>query len=227
MLNRKPRDRFRTQQQATLAREADEARAYPAGADAEVVGRGNMRLRRAYLAGALVAIGVAVALRNSPPTAAQGGRKAPTYKVDPFWPKPLPSTKDAAGLSHQWVTGEVGASCIDSHDHIITVNRGFLKNSLLAQEGAQSIPAPPVIIYDAEGSIVNSWGDPALTAAGAAAVMPNGIHGCFADYDDNIWIAGNADGIVQKWSHAGKKMLLQIAPKGVCEGPPTARPQAP
>src|SRR5438552_18930023 len=103
------RDRFRTQQQATLAREVDAARAYPVVTDAEIVGRSNMRLRRAYLAGALVAIGVAVALRNSPSTAAQGGRKMPTYKVDPFWPKPLPSTKDVGGLSHQWVTGEVGA----------------------------------------------------------------------------------------------------------------------
>src|SRR5713226_10524821 len=186
-----------------------------------------MKLRRAYLAGVLVAIGVAAALVNSPSTAAQVGRKVPTYRVDPFWPKPLPSIKDANGLSHQWVTGEVGASCIDSHDHIITVNRGFLKNGLLAQEGTQSIPAPPVIVYDTEGNIVSSWGDASLTPAGVTSVLPNGIHGCFADYDNNIWIAGNADGIVQKWSHDGKKMLLQIGTKGVCDGPPTTRPQAP
>src|ERR1700680_2450746 len=87
--------------------------------------RSNMRLRRAYLAGVLVAIGVAGALRNSPLTAAQVGRKMPTYKVDPFWPRPLPSIKDGNGLMHQWVTGEVGASCIDSHAQIITVHRGF------------------------------------------------------------------------------------------------------
>lgn len=186
-----------------------------------------MKLRRAYVAGALLAVGVALVIRNSPPTVAQGARKPPAYKVDPLWPKPLPSVKDAQGLSHQWVTGEVGASCIDSHDHIITVNRGFLKNGLLPQEGTQSIPAPPVIVYDTDGNIVSSWGDASLTPEGVTAVLPNGIHGCFADYQDNIWIAGNADGIVQKWSHDGKNMLLQIGTKGSCDGPPTTRPQAP
>ena len=56
----------------------------------------------------------------------------------------MPIVKDANGLAHQWVPGEVGASCIDSHDHIITVNRGFQRNGLLPYEGSQSIPAPPV-----------------------------------------------------------------------------------
>jgi sugar lactone lactonase YvrE len=185
-----------------------------------------MKFRRAYAAAVLTAIGVAVALRPSPSTGAQGNSKVPAYRVDPFWPKPLPSIRDAEGLSHQWVTGEVGASCIDPHDHIITVNRGFLRNGLLSQEGTQSIPAPPVIIHDTEGNIVASWGDPSLTPEGVTAVLPNGIHGCFADHENNIWIAGNADGVVQKWTHDGKKLLLQIGTKGVCDGPP-ARPQAP
>jgi hypothetical protein len=184
-----------------------------------------MKGRRLYLAAILLALGIGSGLRNSSWLAAQRGPNALAFKVDPSWPKPLPSIKGGDGLSHQWVTGEVGASCIDSHDHIITVNRGFLKNGLLAQEGTQSIPAPPVVMFDADGTIVSSWGDASLTTTGAAAVLPNGIHGCFADSEDNIWIAGNADGIVQKWSHDGKRMLLQIGTKGVCDGPP-ARPQA-
>src|SRR5688572_12838892 len=56
--------------------------------------------------------------------------------------------------------------------------------------------------------------------------MPHGVHGCFADYQDNIWIAGNADGVVQKWSHDGK-LLLQIGTKGLCDGPPTLSPNSP
>jgi hypothetical protein len=64
-----------------------------------------------------------------------------------------------------------------------------------------------------------------LTSAGAAAVLPNSVHGCFADHENNIWIAGNADGVVQKWSHDGKQMLLQIGTKGMCDGPPS-RPKA-
>ena len=50
-------------------------------------------------------------------------------------------------------------------------------------------------------------------------MLPNGIHGCFVDYQDNVWIAGNGDGIVQKWSHDGSRLLLQIGTRGVCDWP--------
>ncbi len=155
------------------------------------------------------------------------GDGAPEYRVDPFWPRPLPTVTDTDGLDHQWVTGMVGASCIDSEDRIVTVNRGFLPGGLLPQEGSQSIPAPPVVVYDRDGNVADSWGDPALTDDGAAAVLPHGIHGCFVDYMDNIWIAGNSDGVVQKWSRDGSEMLLQIGTKGLCDGPPTTNPNAP
>ena len=158
---------------------------------------------------------------------AQTGAQGPEYRVDPSWPKPLPTATGSDGLAHQWVTGMVGASCIDSHDHIITVNRGFLPEGLLPQEGSQSIPSPPVLMYDTAGNVAESWGDPTLTPEGAAAVLPHGIHGCFADDMDNIWIAGNQDGVVQKWSHDGSRMLLQIGTKGLCDGPQTTAPRAP
>jgi len=83
------------------------------------------------------------------------------------------------------------------------------------------------MLYDTAGNVADSWGDPTLTPEGAAAVLPHGIHGCFADYQDNIWIAGNSDGVVQKWSHDGSRMLLQIGTKGLCDGPPTLAPRSP
>jgi len=152
---------------------------------------------------------------------------SPVYRVDPFWPKPLPTVISSDGLHHRWVSGMVGASCIDSHDHVITVNRGFLPNGLLSQEGDQSIPAPPVVLFSRSGEVVDSWGDPAIAENGAAAVFPHGIHGCFADHLDNIWIAGNADGVVQKWAHDGSQLLLEIGTKGLCDGPVTRNPTAP
>jgi len=182
-----------------------------------------MRYRSLHIVVLLVCLTGALALVPTDPKA-ESRQKAPRFRVDPFWPKPLPSVKDADGLAHQWVTGEVGASCIDSHDHIITVNRGFGRGGLLTQEGTQSTPAPPVIMYDTQGNMVSSWGDPTLTPEGVTLVLPNSTHGCFADYQDNIWIAGNGDGVVQKWTHDGKKMLLQIGKKGECDGPPTRKP---
>ena len=159
--------------------------------------------------------------------AAQDAAEPPLYRVDPFWPRPLPTMTDENGLARQWVTGMVGASCIDSQDRIVTVNRGFLPDGLLPQEGSQSIPSPPVILYDTAGEVAASWGDPTLTEDGAAAVLPHGIHGCFVDEMDNIWIAGNSDGVVQKWTHDGSQLLLQIGTKGICDGPPTLNPSSP
>jgi len=66
--------------------------------------------------------------------------------------------------------------------------------------------APPIIEFDADGNVVNSWGNRDLMAKTA--------HGCFIDKEGNFWTAGNNDGIVQKYTHDGSKMLLQIGTKG-------------
>jgi len=114
----------------------------------------------------------------------------------------------ATGKPKPWSTGEVAGTCIDSQDHVFIVTRGNLVNS---PETLDSIPAPPVIEFDKDGYVVNAWGD--------RAVLPTSIHGCFVDYQDNVWIAGNGDGIVQKYAHNGGAPLLQIGTKGVCDWP--------
>jgi sugar lactone lactonase YvrE len=85
----------------------------------------------------------------------------------------------------------------------------------------KSIASPPAIEFDPDGNVVNGWGDTLLVAsgdnAGKNAVLPNGIHGCFVDYQDNVWIAGNGDGVVQKYSHDGSTLLLQIGTKFLCD----------
>jgi hypothetical protein len=153
----------------------------------------------------------------------QGGGQAPQYRFVPNWPKPLPALKDAQGNLRQQVTGGVGTHCIDSRDHVIQFNRSYLNPDQFAT--AATTPAPPVVEFDPEGNVVNTWGDPKLTPNGADAVLPQNTHGCFVDYEDNIWVGGNSDGVVQKWSHDGKKMLLQIGTKGLCDGPPAASPK--
>jgi len=168
-----------------------------------------------------VAFGFSSPLFSAKPEASST-LKPPTFKVDPFWPKPLPDN---------WVTGEIGGTCIDSKDHVFMVTRGFQTGGLVSPEGVGGFPtvskaSPPVIEFDPEGNVVNSWGSTALVPAGQPnagqnAVLPNGIHGCYVDYQDNLWIAGNSDGVVQKYSHDGKNLLLQIGTKFVCDNPPT------
>ena len=144
--------------------------------------------------------------------------KVPVFQVDPNWPKlPLPVAGDfgtppaistATGKPKPWVTGEVAGTCVDSQDNVFTVNRG----NLVSPETVEAVSSPTVIEYDPDGNVVSAWN----TSADQAQ-----IHGCFVDYQDNIWIAGNGDGIVQKYTHDGKTLLLQIGVKGVCDNPPS------
>lgn len=117
----------------------------------------------------------------------------PKFEVDPWFPKPLPE---------KWVTGQLSTVCVDGHDHIIVTNRQDLSAEVLET----SHNAPSVIMFDLEGNVVESWG--------TSETVPGTIHSCTADIDNNIWLTGNGDGIVQKWSHDGK-LLLQIGKRDV------------
>src|SRR6266705_1177224 len=163
--------------------------------------------RCVYVATLVLALVVGLGLWNPFSPATAKSNQVPRYIVDPFWPKPLPS--DPASRK-PWVTGEVGGTCVDSKDHVFTVNRAF-QNGLVAPETVIEVASPPIIEYDRDGNVVNAWGNP--------AILPTSIHGCFVDYQDNVWIAGNGDGIVQKYTHDGSTLLLQIGTKGVCDWP--------
>ena len=119
------------------------------------------------------------------------------YQVDPYWPKPLPN---------DWVTGNVGGACVDANDHVIIVSRTADEGNLSVKEMNIGRAAPPVIEFDAEGNVVNSWGD--------VNIVPLGIHDCYVDYEGNIWIGGNRDSIALGSSPDGI-LLLQIGEKGV------------
>ena len=120
-------------------------------------------------------------------------QSTPEFKVDPGWPKPLPEA---------WITGQLGGVCTDSHDHIVVVNR----RDITAEEAETSQQAPPIIMFDLAGNVIASWGDP--------NVVPHSIHGCSFDAENHVWVGGNDDGIIQKYSHEGR-LLAQIGTRGL------------
>jgi DNA-binding beta-propeller fold protein YncE len=124
---------------------------------------------------------------------AQG--RGPKFMVDPSWPKPLPEN---------WVNGQVSGVCVDAQDNVFIVNR----NDMTDKEAEIAQQAPPYIEFDPDGNVVNTFGD--------WKVVPNITHGCFIDYENNFWTAGNGDGIIQKYSHDGK-LLMQIGERGVVD----------
>lgn len=196
-----------------------------------------------YVGAVVVALVIGLGLWNPMHVKADHDRDGVArFRVDPYWPKPLPVTV-TNGVAHRWVQGEVAGTCVDSHNHVFTTNRGWQggvvvggvtfgneSGALVGQDAtASSIPSPPIVAFDEDGRVVTSFGDATLfqpgdltlppgAEPGGAKVMPHGAHGCFVDYQDNVWVGGNADGVVQKYSHDGT-LLLQIGQKGVCDGP--------
>ena len=163
----------------------------------------------------------------------------PHFRVDPAWPRPLPAPVGTDGIAHTWVQGEVAGTCIDADDNVFTVNRawevgvtiagvtqGNESGMIVGQDAsASAIPAPVILEFNPQGKVVNGFGNAALTQSGptygGSVYMPYGSHGCYVDYQGNIWTAGNGDGIVQKYAHDGGNgiALMQIGTKGVCDGP--------
>lgn len=130
------------------------------------------------------------------------GNVAPHFKVDPFWPKPLPE---------DWVLGQVAGIAVDQHDRIWIVQR---PGSLVEGELFNASPAPPVMAFDPQGNLLKAWGGP-----GEGFDWPENEHGIWVDHNDNVWIGGNGanDHQVLKFSADGE-FLLQIGRAGETGG---------
>jgi hypothetical protein len=74
--------------------------------------------------------------------------------------------------------------------------------------------APPVLVYNAAGDLLNSWGGP-----GEGYEWPDSNHGITADSKGHVWLAGNGakDTQVLKFTTAGK-FVLQIGKHGIHNG---------
>src|SRR5262245_30999215 len=98
----------------------------------------------------------------------------PSFHVDPSWPKPLPN---------RWIV--VGVS-VDQRDHVWIVHRP----STLQPNETRSIwrPAPPVLEFDRDGTLLRSWGGP-----GPGYEWPELEHGIFVDVSDHVWLGAGGD----------------------------------
>ena len=165
-----------------------------------------MRVLSAYVAAIfLIVFGIVPVVSESVTVAqaqAQQG-EAPSFQVDPSWPKPLPNN---------WTVGMVAGIAVDSRDHVWIVHRPT--GAPAGDIEAGKVVAPPVIEFDPEGNVVQAWGGPGPGQAWFETVdepYPVGTapeHGIFVDDMDNVWLAGNGH-IVLKFNRAGN-LLMQI-----------------
>ncbi|MBR1220520.1 hypothetical protein JQ557_21140 [Bradyrhizobium sp. U87765 SZCCT0131] len=131
----------------------------------------------------------------------------PAFKVDPFWPKPLPNN---------WIMGQAAGVAVDARDHIWVVQR---PRTLTDDERAASlsppatkccVPAPPVMEFDADGNLLRAWG-----GKGEGYDWPENEHGIYVDPKGFVWLAGNGahDGQILKFTQDGK-FVMQIGKSG-------------
>ena len=130
----------------------------------------------------------------------------PRFRVDPFWPGELPNN---------WILGQVSGVAVDENDHVWIVHRPrTLDARQRGEEGMCCVPAPPVIEFSPEGSVLQSWGGP-----GQGFEWPENEHGIHVDHQGHVWIGGNApaDAHILKFTNDGK-FLLQIGRSGQSGG---------
>jgi hypothetical protein len=127
----------------------------------------------------------------------QRDARVPTYRVDPFWPEPLPN---------RWSMQQVTGIHVDHLDHIWFINRNQAAEG--DEIGGGDNPprieccarGPEVIELDQQGKVVNAWG-----GAGYHPNWPTAMQTVIADTKGFVWIAGTApqDSIL-KFTRDGK-----------------------
>lgn len=134
-------------------------------------------------------------------TAAASDNGVPTFTVDPSWPMELPNN---------WILGSVTGVFVDAQDHVWVTH---LPEVLTPEEiaavqeppiGTCCAPAPVVLEFDAEGKLVQGWGD---AATQDVSEFPRNPHGIFVDHNDFVWVGSYRHHRVMKFTRDGKLVL--------------------
>ena len=125
--------------------------------------------------------------------------QAPTFRVDPAWPK----------IPNNWQFGQVASVSIDQQDHVWVLQR---PGTLEPAEKPRA--APPLLEFDPAGNFVQAWGGP-----GPGYEWPNSEHGVYVDPKGFVWIGGNGakDNHILKFTKTGK-FVMQIGRAGQSKG---------
>src|SRR5581483_344871 len=125
-------------------------------------------------------------------------RDVPVFRVDPSWPLELPNN---------WILGSVTGVFVDAKQHVWVTH---LPETLTEEEkGAEQTPpigtccvaAPPVIEFDAQGKVVQGWGQGPMDDT---SNWPRNPHGIFVDHNDFVWIGTFMHHRVMKFTRDGK-----------------------
>lgn len=152
--------------------------------------------------------------------------QAPVYKVDPFWPKPLPN---------KWAMEQIVEVEVDKQDHVWIINRPDPKPD---EMGASTTPpraeccvvGPELIEFDAAGNVINS-----ISSKGIEG-WPQHLQSLQIDREGNLWVSGTGtgDSIIKLspqgkvlWDFGHRAPKAEAAHGGGNAAPPAAPAAAP
>jgi hypothetical protein len=147
----------------------------------------------------LLSCAVLLTLDVSPQAQPRGG--VPSFKVDPSWPLELPNN---------WILGAVTGVFVDAKGHVWVTH---LPETLTEEEtsivqkppiATCCAPAPPVIEFDAQGKVVQGWGQGSMDDT---SNWPRNPHGIFVDHNDFVWIGTYMHHRVMKFTRDGKLVM--------------------
>ena len=146
---------------------------------------------------------------------ASGDASAPSFVVDPGWPKPLPNN---------WRISQVGGISVDQDDNIWVYHRPRALDASASaglgvagmneagvpvdglgnprpfaeQRAGCCVPAPSVLKFDTEGNLLDAWGgpsDPGFLEENCreedGCFWPGREHGILVDHNNFVYISGN------------------------------------
>ena len=134
-------------------------------------------------------------------TSETGETGVPSFAVDPGWPREMPDL---------WIMGSVTGVFVDASDHVWVTH---LPETLTPEEtsavqdppiGTCCAPAPVVIEFDADGNVVQGWGDPATQDV---SEFPRNAHGIFVDHNDYVWVGTYRHHRVMKFTRSGDLVM--------------------
>jgi hypothetical protein len=124
-------------------------------------------------------------------------QQAPVYRVDPYWPKPLPN---------RWSMQQIVDIYVDKDDHIWVLNRpddarpDELSAMTTPPRGECCVLGPEVIEFDQEGNVLRSWG-----SQNYAPGWPVRLQTLAVDRDLNVYLSGTTPGdSIIKFTQDGK-----------------------
>ena len=157
-----------------------------------------MRRGRRSFIGQGLASALTAALVAAPSAQPQPAAGVPAFRVDPSWPQEMPNL---------WVMGAVTGVFVDARGHVWVTH---LPETLTEEElyAEQKPPmstccraAPPVLEFDAQGKIVQGWGQGPMDDA---SNWPRNPHGIFVDHNDFVWVGTYMHHRVMKFTRDGK-----------------------